>query len=293
MTTAYTHHSSTFANKDGINIFHQRWTVEAPQGALVIAHGLGEHSGRYANIVNALAGKNISCYAMDHRGHGRSGGKRGHVNRFMDYVDDLGQYLDTVVRPDLAATGNPRPPLFLLGHSMGGVISTLYVLTFPDELNGLILSSPGLILHKGPTVAETLAIRALSKFTPGLTLGNRLNSKNLSHDPETIQAYLDDPLVHDRISMRLVVEFMNAGAEGCRRANELALPLLLVHGEKDRLTSPAASKLVYEQARSADKTLHIYPDLFHETMNETPEERSKVLQTIVDWIMEKIGAGAS
>ncbi len=285
--TSYTHRTGSFQNKNGLRIFHQSWTVEAPQGLVLIIHGLGEHSGRYTRLLEALAGRGLSLYGLDHQGHGQSEGTRGHVNRFIDYLDDIKQYRDNIVRPDAL-----QRPLIFLGHSLGGLIATRYALTYPQDMDGLVLSSPGLIPWKGPNAIEKVAIRLLSPLLPRFTLNNHLNLADLSTDPDTVRAYREDPLVHDRISMRWATEFIDTAAACRRRLSELTMPLLLIHGDSDRMTHVQSSREVFEQARSTDKTLEIFEGLYHETMNETPEKRAKVLQLLAGWIIQHTGASA-
>ncbi len=282
--SSYSYNAGVFLNQDTIRIFHQRWVVDSPRAVLLIAHGVGEHCGRYQNLIDALAGKQVTIYAMDHKGHGKSGGKRGHVERFTDYTDDLKLYVDTMLWPVTHPPGAPKIPMFLLGHSMGGLISTLYALKYPHDLDGLILSSSGLIAHKGPNLLDKAASRILSRLAPRVAVSNRLKAIDLSTDPATVQDYLDDPLVHDRISMRWVTEFMDTASVCCQRLSELAMPLLMIHGDQDHIASPESSQLVYDKARSTDKTLKIFEGLYHETMNEVPAQREIVLRTVCDWI---------
>jgi alpha-beta hydrolase superfamily lysophospholipase len=276
----YSHNTGTFIGKGGTEIFFQNWIVDKPRGILVIAHGVGEHSGRYDNIINELKGSGISVYALDHRGHGKSGGKRGHVDSFMDYVYDLKLFID-LIREE-----NRSVHLVLLGHSMGGAIACRYALTYSDDMDALILSSPGLIFGgDAPAWKKKMAV-ILSKYLPSITMATGLATKDLSHDRAVIDAYENDPLVHDRMSPRLFTEFVNNGVECLERASELSIPLLVFHGKEDRIVDYHGSEQVYQKASSSNKVMHIYEGLFHETMNET--DKKKVLKMVAQWIVKAI-----
>src|SRR4030042_691159 len=219
--SSYAHNTGTFIGKGGTEIFFQNWCVDNPKGVIVITHGLGEHSGRYDNIINTLKGNRISIYALDHRGHGRSGGKRGRVDSFMDYVYDLKLFIDLIKEE------NSTVPLILLGHSMGGAIACKYSITYSEDLDGLILSSPAFIFGgTAPKWKKKIGI-FLSKYLPGLAMPTGLPTKDLSHDPYVIEAYENDRLVHDLMSTRLNTEFAKNGDEGISRGAEPRIPLLL------------------------------------------------------------------
>lgn len=276
----YTHNRGTFIGKGGIEIFFQAWTVERPRGVVVIAHGLGEHSGRYGNIVEKLQGSGISVYALDHRGFGQSGGARGHVDSFMDYIHDLKLLMSFSARD----TGGV--PSILLGHSMGAVIACMYALEHPGDVSGLILSSGAFVLSaKVPAWKLTMG-RFFSKHYPGLTLANGLDATALSHDDAVVRAYVQDPLVHDRVTARFSTEFFGAMETCFSRAVELKMPLLVFHGSEDGLTDCRGSETVFSRASTpaAKKELHIFPGLYHETMNESGKEREKVLRVVYRWI---------
>lgn len=278
---SYKHNMGVFLAGDKLRIFYQSWIAPKTKAVVVISHGLGEHSDRYFNIMKTLANQGISFYALDHRGHGKSGGKRGHVDSFMKYIDDLKQFIDTIVKKE-----NTKLPVLLLGHSMGGLIAMKYVLTYKDDIHALILSAPALIpAIKVPFLKEFLG-RTLSRLIPRVTLNNELDPADISQDPEVIESYREDPLVHDRVSSRWYSEYL-ATSKYCRNhASELELPLLVIHGTADKMVNPEGSSLVYQKANSEDKELYTFEGLFHETMNEQPRERKKVLMTIKKWILD-------
>ena len=278
----YSHNVGTFIGKGGVEIFFQSWGVKKPKGVVVIAHGLGEHSGRYANVIEKLQGKGISFYALDHRGHGRSGGKRGHVMSFMEYVYDLKLLID-FVRVD-----SERLPLILLGHSMGGTIAIKYALAYPEDINGMIISSAGLVtVLEVPKWKESLG-RFFSRRMPGLTMPSGLPPEYISRDDAVVEAYRNDPLVHDKVSTRWFTEFTSAGQECLSRASEIEVPILLFHGTDDKLVDYRGTERVYEAVASKDRTLYLFEELYHETMNEIPEDRDRVLDIVSKWILKRV-----
>jgi acylglycerol lipase len=274
----YHHSTGKISSQDGLKIFYQKWLSKQVEGVVIIAHGLGEHSGRYTHLLEELSGQNVSFYALDHRGHGHSEGKRGHILSFNDFVADL----DVLI--NLAKKDNPDTPVVLLGHSMGGVIAFQYALYHPDMIDGLILSSAGLVpILDVPGWLQKL-VRILSKVTPGLVIANGLDATGLSHDQKIVDNYLNDPLVHDKVSVRWFTEFISAGQEALSRAGELTMPLLIIHGKNDPIVDYQGSLKTMEQASSIDKTIYIFDGLLHETMNESLEQRQGVLAKVGEWI---------
>jgi len=280
----YTRDTGSFIGKGGTEIFFQSWTVGSPGMLLFIAHGHGEHSGRYMNIIRALEGKGISIYALDHRGHGKSGGRRGHAMSFMDYVYDLKVFIDHV-REDRETI-----PVILLGHSMGGAIAMRYTLNYPDDLTGLILSSALMYARVEVPGWKKALGRFFSKYIPGLTMSTGLSASGLSHDSYVIDAYENDPLVHDLASSRWYTEMLANTDECVSRAGEITMPLLVFHGGSDSIVDPAGSTQIFNLSSSKKKEIHIYEGLYHETMNETDREKEAVLSMVTRWIEKLVPA---
>lgn len=282
----FEHKTGVFLADDNVRIFYQCWLSQQSKGAVVISHGLGEHSDRYSNLMEYLGGSGISFFAIDHRGHGKSGGKRGHTERFMKYVDDIKKFVDEIIRP---LTG--KLPLILLGHSMGGLIAFRYVLEYPEDFTALVLSAPALIpAVKVPGWKKFLG-RIFSVIAPSLAMNNELDPADISSDPDVVQAYRDDPLVHDMVTARWYTEYLNTAEYCLARPAEIEMPLLIVHGMADRMVSPEGSIITFENASSTDKKLFTFDGLFHETMNERQEERKKVIKTIGTWIVDHVQSG--
>ncbi len=276
----YNRESGTFIGKGGLEIFFQCWKAAKPRGIVVIVHGLGEHSGRFTNIIHGLAGKNISVYAMDLRGHGKSRGKRGHVCSFMDYVADLNIYIEII-------RGNyNKMPIIMLGHSMGGLIAITYAIIHKDDVSGLVLSAPLLKFAIEVPSWKKFFGRILSRIAPSFSMRTGLNPADLSHDSDVIDDYENDILVHDRASSRWFTEVEKAMEDCMESADELTLPLFIVHGKDDKIVDHSGSLLLYERAFSDKSELHVIDGFYHEPMNESGAERTKIIDIISTWILK-------
>ena len=270
------HRSGQLQGVKGLTLYWQAWLPEeTPKAVVVLAHGLAEHSGRYAHVAEHLVTHGYAVYALDHRGHGRSHGRRAQVDR-MDYVVDDMHRFAAQVRLD-----QPGKALFLLGHSMGGGIALAYALKYQDELSGLVLSSPA-VLFEGVSPLQARAVTILSALAPGMPL-LVLDGTAVSRDPEVVRAYDGDPLNYrGKIPVRTVAELTRSAEQLQEKLGALRLPVLLLHGTEDRLVDAKASRLVHDRASSPDKTLRLYEGLYHEVFNEP--ERDRVLADLSGWL---------
>lgn len=272
-----------FIADNGVPIFYRCRPAETERARLVLAHGLGEHSGRYGHLIDLLSSHGISVWAMDHQGHGQSGGSRGHIDRFHQYLNDLKQMV--------AIAKKEKPDdmkCFLLGHSMGGLIVLRFAEIFKDAVDAMIASSPGLApAMKIPAIKGGVA-KLLSNIWPTLTFDNELDTSHLSHDPATVKAYIADPLVNRRISARWFTEFLSAMTDTSNDAAAIRLPVLLQIAGDDRLVNPETSKTFFKSLKTTDKTLFAYDDLYHEIYNELPHQREKVLDDLTQWLEHHI-----
>ncbi len=277
----YSHSESTFqSSKDDFPIYFQKWTPQRVRKVLVIQHGFGEHSGRYQNIREAFEGTDTAFYALDSRGHGRTGGKRGHVDQFQLYVDDLADFIQLVRKE------NMNDEVYLLGHSLGGVIALQYALQGTNQTNlaALIVSSPGLIIEMDPAKQVKKVMATLfSSIAPAATLDAGLDLTYLSHDQSVIDAYKADPLVHGKISFQMGSNLFHVGKSIFEKASHLTIPVYVFQGTGDKIVSPESAKHLYEMLKTEDRTLKMYDGLFHETMNELPADRQKVLGDLRQW----------
>jgi lysophospholipase len=273
------HREATFTGHGGLEIAWQAWRPEAPARAiLVVSHGAGEHGGRYGHVVDALVPLGFAVYASDHRGHGRSGGRRALVDRFAHAVADL----RTVI--GIARGERPDVPLFLLGHSMGGAIALTYAVEHQDDLGGLVLSGAVPALDAASSAFLRAFSGTVSALAPRLPVVS-VDPAAVSRDPREVEMYRNDPLVHHgRLPARTAGELVAAAAALPERAGSLTLPLLVLNGEDDVLAPVAGSRMVADRARSTDLTLHTYPGLRHEVFNELPADRARVLDDLAAWL---------
>lgn len=271
--------SSTIAAADGLMLFERHWLPDGdPRADLVIVHGYAEHSGRYEHVGTLLAGRGYAVHAFDLRGHGESGGRRVFVRSVDEYLGDLDAFLG---RNRCAGR-----PLFLLGHSMGGTIVTLEVVTRQPAVDGLILSGPALTAS-GTSPIMARIVQIIARFLPGLRL-RQLDATAVSRDPAVVTAYEADPLV-DRGKMYAgtAAAMMRAMRTIDHDVSRIRLPLLVMHGTEDRLADPQGSRSLHERASSPDKTLRLYAGLHHEIFNEP--EQNEVLGDLVAWLDARTG----
>ena len=270
---------------DGVQFYFQGWQPETPPAAVVcLVHGLGEHSGRYAHVAAALNDAGYALLGFDLRGHGKSGGPRGHTPSYDTLMDNIGRLLAE------AAARYPGQPQFLYGHSLGGNLVLNYALRRMTTLSeaersrrvaGVVATSPAIRTAQPlPPLQITLA-NVMNKLQPGMQMANGLALDGLARDPEVISAYTGDPLVHNKISVRLAKGMLDAGEWALAHAAEFPLPLLLVHGTADILTSAKATE-EFAAKVPGDCTLKLWPGFYHETHNEP--EKAEVLAFMIDWL---------
>jgi acylglycerol lipase len=266
----------------GLRLFSQSWLPDdAVRAVVVIAHGAGEHSSRYAHVAARLVDEGYAVYALDHRGHGRSGGPRAVIDRMNNAVSDLDQLVA------LATSEHPGVPVFLLGHSMGGTISVRYAIDHQDRLTGLILSAP-LAALEAASPATRLIARVLSAVTPGMGLF-AVDPTLVSRDPDVVKAYETDPLVHHgRLPARTIAEIAGAIDSFPTEAGTITVPTLIMYGSGDHLVPPAGSMMLNDRIGATDKTLKTYDGLYHEILNEP--ERDAVMDAMCSWLRSRVRA---
>ncbi len=265
----------------GERLFFRAWQAPASRATLVVVHGIGEHSGRHARLGRALREAGVTTVAFDLRGHGRSGGRPGHVERFEDHVEDL-----AVFRRVVEALVGPGPR-FLLGHSLGGLVAVQYLLRRrPDDLAGVVLSSPALRLRVEPGEAKLRFVRLLERLLPAVAFPNQIRPEHLTHDHRIAEEYATDPLIRHRSTPRTFLETLRAMAEARERAAEVTWPLLVLGGTDDRVVSPEAARDFVQRASSPDKRLVLYPALYHEVFHEP--ERARVRGELLRWLAARI-----
>lgn len=265
-----------FSGARGLSICYRYWVPETvPRALLLLVHGAGEHSARYQQFARYFTGQGYAIAALDHPGHGKSEGRYGHVARFEDFLATL-EIFQRRVEGEFQGL-----PLILVGHSMGGLISCLYLLRQQESFAGCVLSGPAIQTEIEPPYLQLLLIRCLSVVAP--TLGVlQLDAAGVSRDPAVVDDYVNDPLVnHSKMTARMVAELFRGMNQIQAGAREISLPMLLLHGEGDVMTAPQGSRFLFENIGSTDKTLKIYPGLYHEIFNEP--EREAVFADVLQW----------
>jgi len=267
---------STLQTNDGLQLFVREWHPEIEPLAIVcLLHGKGEHSGRYPNLASALNNTGYILLTFDLRGHGKSQGKRGHAPSYKSLMDDISKILD------LASSRYPKLPCFLYGHSMGGNLVINYVLRCKPKLAGVIATGPWLKLSFRIPLWKIIIGKIMYNILPSFAMTNTMTNQYLSRDSKVIRAYNKDPLVHNRISVRLAVDIIYNGEWALEHADKFSLPLLIMHGGADCLTSPEASRKFSENVAS-DCTYKLWEGLYHEIHNE-PEQK-EVFEFLIKWI---------
>lgn len=275
MTTTRTERN--FDGVGGVPIVYDVWTPDAPPRAVVIlAHGFGEHARRYDHVAQRLGQAGLVTYALDHRGHGRSGGKRVMVRDVSEFTGDF----DTLV--GIASRENPGLTRIVLGHSMGGAIVFAYGVERPDNYDLMVLSAPAVAAQDMVPRVVALAAKVLGVLTPGLPV-EALDFNAISRDPEVVNAYNTDPLVyHGKVPAGLGRALLQVGETMPQRAPALTTPLLVVHGTGDALVPIEGSRRLVDCVGSPDVELKEYAGLFHEVFNEP--EQNQVLDDVVSWL---------
>lgn len=267
--------SNHFSNQ-GTKLFYRAWTVDSPKALVVIAHGLGEHSGRYQNVAELLNELNYSVYALDHRGHGQSEGQKGHVGSFSEYHSDLHAFIQ------MTKNENPGLDCFLLGHSMGGLIATGYALRHKD-IKGLIISAPAYGVP-GKSANVQLKIGAVvGRFFPSVALANKIDPSFVCSTKSVVDAYIQDPLVHDQITLGWGRALLKEQKYVHEHLSELKLPVLMLVPQSDKLTDHTVTEHWFTLIPDAHKDIECYKDSYHEVLNEEVEG-TQAMMRIADWL---------
>jgi len=270
-----------FEGADATPFYIRGWELETdskPKALIVLIHGLGEHVGRYDHVGKALTDAGYILAGFDLRGHGKSGGARGHFQSLNVVMDDIARFRQFL------STRYPQLPQFIYGHSLGGLLTLSYSLKNRSGLQGVIVTGPGLRTALQEQKAKIVLVRTLGSLLPAMTVPSELDVKTLSRDPQVVQKYVDDPLVHDKTSLGFGKAALSAIDYCFTHAKEFSYPLLLMHGKADRLTYPSGSE---EFARLAgetnqDITLKIWDGFYHEIHNEP--EQAEVFKTMIEWL---------
>lgn len=269
---------------DGLTLYTEAAMPDGdPRAVVLVVHGYGEHSGRYQHVIARLVSSGYAAYALDHRGHGRSEGERAYCETMDQFVDDLKVYFDQI------RAAQPGKQIFVLGHSMGGLISLAFTERYQREIAGLIISGAPVIADANVSPALILVGKVLDRIAPKLHLLDTGKPGILSSDPQVDIDWENDPLTNKKpMRVRLGVELNRMAGEVRKHLGDLQLPMLILCGVDDQLVNPAGSQLAYERVASVDKTLKRYAGMRHEILNEVDKEI--VLSDIVDWLNQRTEA---
>ena len=264
----------TFAGAGGVPIHWERSAPPgAPRGVMLLAHGYAEHVGRYRDFITHLSARGLGVAAIDHRGHGRSGGPRGHCRDYGEFIADLRTLAG------MAEEWWPGVPRLLFGHSMGGLLGFLYLLRHPDTVRAGALSGPAFkVAETAPRLLQGVAL-LLVRVAPSVTFRSSLDPGALSRDPAVGAAYVADPLVHRAASAGFVRAIRAAQAAAMEEAPRLRVPLLILQGDADRIVLPAGATEIAARL-TCPRELVLLPGYYHELLNEPPSARAKVLELL-------------
>ncbi|WP_373493958.1 lysophospholipase [Aquiflexum sp.] len=276
------HLETSYTTHDGIKLYLQAWMPEKSEASILIVHGLGEHSSRYAHFAKKLVNRNIAVFTFDGRGHGKSSLPKptAYVSDYKDYLKDIDALFGKV--KNFVADA----PAFIFGHSMGGGMVAAYALNYQPEAKGIILSAPA--LKPDVNVSKLLIAGAsiLSNLVPNMKV-LKIESEMISHDPAEVKKYKEDPLNYqESIPARTGYQILRMIKEIQSKSNQFQYPVLLLHGTGDQLTNPKGTEEFLKNIASKDATFRRYPDLYHELINEI--EKEEIMEDILKWILERI-----
>ncbi len=272
--------TNRLASFDGTLLWFKKDIPNDPKAILVIVHGFAEHHQRYNHVAEFFMNQNMGVYRFDNRGHGKSGGKVGHLVSYENYIKDLHKIVE------MAKNEFPHLPIFMLGHSMGGFIAVHYGLIHGGELKGQILS--GAATHYNPSMKgiKKWLVTNLNKIKKDTLIANDL-SKWISKDPQVVETYRNDPMVFKKATASLYYQFLIEGMnELVKNKENFNLPCLILHGAEDHIIKPEVSQWFYDTIQSSDKMIKIYPEAYHEILNE--EMKAHVMEDTLNWILDRI-----
>ena len=264
-----------------IRLHYRTWEAANARAGIILVHGLGEHTGRYDEFGQRMNGFGFSVYAMDLRGHGLSEGRRGHTPSFDTLLQDLDRF-----RKEVQGIADVRLPLFLLGHSLGGLVALRYQQEYNTCFGGAVVVSPWVATAMDVPRWKATIAGAFSRTLPALPFSNGINPAFISHDPDVVAAYRADPLVHDRITPRLFAESSHAMGLVFQRADRFDDPILFLLAGDDRIVDTRRTMTLARGIPSGEVTIKTYPGMFHEVLNE--RDRMLVYRDIRNWMAHRI-----
>ena len=270
-----------FEGVGGLHLYYRTWETVQPVAGLIVVHGLSDHSARFSDLGRRLASNAINVYAFDIRGHGESEGRRGHAARFDFLLQDVERF-----RREVESITAGTVPLFILGHSMGGLIALRYIEEYDVPLRGAVLTSPW--LATGPSIPrwKVLGAGVLNKLLPSLPIDAGIDPEYISHDPGVVTRYREDPLVHGKITPRLFMEASAAMGLVLHRSDRINIPLLFLLAGDDQLVDTRKSENFARSLSASDVTIRVMPGYYHEVLNDFGS--AQALQEIRTWITGRV-----
>ncbi|MDP5105291.1 MAG: lysophospholipase [Polaribacter sp.] len=258
--------------------YGQIWEAKTTKAVVVLAHGMGEHSGRYQHVAKKLTDNDFTVVAFDHFGHGKTGGKRGHNPSFEAVLESVSKTIEK------AQELYPKKPIFLYGHSMGGNVVINFGIQKKHDLKGIIATSPFLKLAFQPPKIKLAVGKILQKIAPSITMGNELDANDVSREKIEVAKYINDPLVHDKISPNFSLTFIETGKWAIENASKLQTPMFLLHGTDDKIIDYKGTEEFAKNSKNA--TLKLYEGGYHELQNDLCKE--EMLQDVVNWLNSQL-----
>ena len=271
-------------DSQNFSFFVREWLPDTtPTGLILLIHGHSDHGGRFALVAESFAKEGFVFVAPDLRGNGKTEGKRGHFDTLDQMLDDISFLLQDCRKL------HPGIPVVLYSHSMGGNLAINYALRFPNEIKCVVATSPWLRLTKPPSDPVQWLAAMIKKISPSFVIPNGLNADDLCHDKEVSKAYISDPLNHGKVSVSTFFNIKESGEWAIKNASTLKIPILLMHGDADPITSYAASQEFHQNSNSF-VTFLTFKGLFHELHNE-PGEKEMIVGKAVEWVKSQVAAG--
>lgn len=268
----------------GARLHYRRWSLRDARAALLVVHGMGEHAGRYREFAEAMLARELSVYAYDQRGHGKSAGRRGHVDDFDLLLEDLDR-----VRREVRSVLPPETPLFLLGHSMGGLVALRYVQERGTAFEGAVLVAPWLASADPPPAWVRLLARILDRILPRIHLPRGTRPELLTRDSAKVRAWEEDPLVHRVITPRFYREARRAQERTLGREDWIRIPVLFLLPGADGIADTAVALAFARGVSREDVEIRVFPDDYHELLNEL--DRESAFDMVARWVRARAGAG--
>jgi alpha-beta hydrolase superfamily lysophospholipase len=270
-----------FEGVGDVRLYYRTFEVVVPRAAFLVVHGMGEHGGRYAEFAHSMAGFGYASFVLDQRGHGNSEGRRGHATRFDALLQDVDRF-----RREVSGLIDLDCPVFLLGHSLGGLVALRYLEEYDSPLSGGVIVSPWLATALPVPAWKVSLSRIVGRIAPAMPFSLNVPAEYLSHDPAVVTGYRDDLLVHDTITPRMFQEISSAMEAVLQRSDRLAGPLLFLLAGDDRIADTTRSLTLAQSLSAADVTVRVYANYYHEVLNEV--DRRSVYLELRDWIETRV-----